>query len=91
MNVNLPEGADLTLYYRTAASDENIMDQRWVEQNIESQIPRDNDMTFREARFLAGGQGGSLRPFNQVQLKYVMTGGGMAPTVKDAAVKYLAV
>ena len=91
LNVNLPEGADLTVYYRTAASDENIMDQRWVEQYIESPLPRDNDMTFREAQFLAGGQGGSMRPFNQVQMKYVMTGGGMAPTLKSAAVKYLAV
>lgn len=91
LNVNLPDGADLRFYYRTAASDQNILDQRWIEQPIESPIPRDNDLTFREAQFLAGGKGGALRPFNQVQLKYVMTGGGKAPTIRNAGTRFLAV
>ena len=91
LNVNLPEGSDLRLYYRTASADGNILDQRWREQPIETQIPHDNDMTFREAQFLAGGMGGSMQPFNQVQLKYVMTGGSLPPTVKSAGIKFLAV
>ena len=91
LNVNLPDGADLRFYYRVAASDENILDQRWVEQPIQSTISKDNDLTFREAQFLAGGLGGSLKPFNQAQLKYVMTGGGKAPTIKSAGIRFLAV
>jgi hypothetical protein len=91
LNVNLPAGADLSFYYRTATSDQNILDQRWIEQSIESPIPRDNDLMFREAQFLAGGKGGALRPFNQVQLKYVMTGGGKAPTIRNAGARFLAV
>jgi len=89
--INLPFGSDLRLYYRVAASDENILDQRWIEQPIQSEISRDNDLTFREAHFLVGGMGGTTNPFNQAQLKYVMTGGGKAPTIKSAGIRFLAV
>lgn len=91
VKVNLPEGSDLKLYYRVASTDENILDKGWVEQPIESQIPRDNDMTFRDAQFLAGGKNGSLKPFTQAQLKYVMTGGGLCPSMRLAGAKFLAV
>lgn len=91
VKVNLPEGTDIICYYRTASSDENIMDKEWYEQPIETQIPRDNDLTFREAQFLAGGKGGSLKPFTQVQLKYVMNGtSALCPSMRLADAKFLA-
>ena len=81
VRINLPDGADLQFWYRTASSDQNINDQRWVNQSIEREIPNDNDQTIREAHFLAGGRGGSLRPFNQVQTKVVMLGSNLAPSI----------
>lgn len=88
VNVNLPDGADLQFWYRTASSDQNINDQRWVYQEIESAIPNDNDQTFREAHFLAGGQGGNLKPFNQVQTKVVLTGSLNPPMIAGIESNY---
>ena len=88
VKVNLPDGAGLQFWYRTASSDQNINDQRWVRQNIENEIPNDNDQTFREARFLAGGQGGNLKPFNQVQTKIVLTGTNAAPMLAGIESNY---
>lgn len=88
VRVNLPDGADLQFWYRTASSDQNINDQRWVNQEIESAIPNDNDQTFREAHFLAGGQGGNLKPFNQVQTKIVLTGSMNTPMLAGIESNY---
>lgn len=88
VKVNLPEGSDLQFWYRTASSDQNINDQRWVRQQIESPIPNDNDQTIREARFLAGGMGGYLNPFNQVQTKIVLTGTNSGPMLAGIESNY---
>lgn len=89
--VNLPDGADIKMYYRTASSDENIYDKRWIQQLPESTIPNDNDFTLRNAQFLAGGRGGFLEPFNQSQIKLVGFGRDLPFTIKDLAIKFLAV
>lgn len=89
--MNLPDGSDIDFYWRTASVDQNINDQYWTKQPKQDEIPNDNDMTFREARFLVGGQGGGMEPFNQVQMKYVFKGkGSRAPAMADWGSRYFA-
>ena len=91
LNVNIPDGADIEFWFRTASADQNINDLPWTRQNMENQIPNDNDQTYREARFLPGGAGGNLRPFNQAQAKIVMKGSSDHPTIRNLGITYCAV
>ena len=92
-DVNVPSGSNIDLYYRTAEADENIYDKNWVLQPPTSTIPNDNDQNYRQATFLAGGQGGTLKPFNQAQVKAVFRGtqASNSPSLKGLRIKYLAV
>jgi hypothetical protein len=92
-DVNLPSGSDVEFYYRTASADENIYDKNWVLHSPVSSIPNDNDQTFRETSYLPGGKGGTLKPFNQSQIKFVMKsrGGSTVPSIRNMRIKYLAV
>lgn len=92
-DVNLPSGSDVVFYYRTASADENIYDKPWVAHSPVSSIPNDNDQTFREVTYLPGGQGGTLKPFNQAQTKVVFKGGDVSnsPSLKGMRIKWLAV
>lgn len=89
--VNLPDGADVVMYYRTASADENIYEKYWTQQPPVNTIPADNSPTFRDAQWLAGGKGGTLKPFNQVQMKFVLKGDDQAAVIKNMRFRYLAV
>lgn len=89
--VNLPDGADIKMYYRTASSDENIYDKRWILQEPQSAIPNVNDLSLSNAQFLAGGRGGYLKPFNQSQIKLVGTGTNQPFLLKDLSIRFLAI
>ena len=89
--VNLPDGADVVMYYRTASADENIYEKYWTQLPPVYPVPSDNSSTFRDANWLAGGPGGTLKPFNQVQMKFILKGGDQAPIVRNLRFRYLAV
>ena len=82
-----PSEANFRLFYRTAASDENLIDKDFVEQSPEQTIAPDAE-NFREYRFLAGGNGGTLDDFTQYQVKIVMesTNTSRIPIFKDLRV-----
>jgi hypothetical protein len=72
---SVPSDHALDVYYRTASADENILDKYWTLAPETSNTPDDNSLTFRERTYLPGGRGGTLRPFNQAQVKIVFKAG----------------
>ncbi|MBM38637.1 MAG: hypothetical protein CMO97_06145 [Woeseia sp.] len=82
-----PSESNFRLFFRTAASDENLIDKAFVEQSPEQTIAPDAE-NFREYRFLAGGNSGSLDDFTQYQVKIVMesTNTSRIPIFKDLRV-----
>ena len=89
--INLSGDAEIGFYYRTAGADENIYEKNWVEQPMENSVPNDNSMRFREATWLPGGKNGTMKPFNQAQVKVVMKGGHGNATIRDIKIRHLAV
>ncbi len=86
----LPDSADVDFYFRTAQADEDITLQPWILQESREPLPRRNDGNYNRAEYLAGGQNGTLKPFNQAQTKWVMKGTGIAPAIKNLAITFLA-
>jgi len=89
--LNIPDASAIEMYYRTATSDENIYEKYWTRQPAVDDIPYDNSARYRDAQWLAGGKGGNLKPFNQVQVKFVMKGADAAPSMRNLRLRYLAV
>jgi len=89
--VNIPNDADIQMYFRTAGGDENINDKYWIYQEPVDNIPFDNSQVYRDAQWLPGGLGGDLKPFQQAQFKFVFIGGDRAPSIKNLRYRYLAV
>ena len=89
--INIPDATDIVMYYRTASADENIYEKYWTQQPLVDAVPYDNSGRFREAQWLAGGKGGTLKPFNQVQVKFVMKGADASPSMRNLRLRYLAV
>lgn len=91
---NRPPQADFQVYYRLASEGDSIRRTYWTLINPENTLPPDtNPNTFREYRYLIGGDGGTLKPFNQFQLKIVMrsTSSAHVPTFRDLRAIALAV
>ena len=82
--------SNVKVYYRVGAADENLNDLVWILQPEFSTIVKDAQM--RKVKFLAGGQSGTLKPFNQAQTKLIIEGTDPANTAKigDVVVKWLA-
>ena len=89
--VNIPDAANIVMYYRTASSDENIYEKGWRVQSPVDDIPYDNSGRYRDAQWLVGGKNGTMKPFNQVQVKFVMLGADAAPSMRNLRIRYLAV
>ena len=89
-SVNIPKDAEIDFYFRTAGGDENIYDKSWELQEMEYTIPKDNNLTLREATWLPGGRNGALKPFNQAQVKMVMRGADRNATIRNLKLRYLA-
>jgi hypothetical protein len=91
-DARVPSQAGVQFYYRTTAADGNIQDEKWILQEPENTVPKDNDLTVREYNFLPGGQNGGLQAFQQVQTKVVMTSTSSAavPFVKNLTWRVLA-
>lgn len=90
---NRPAAASFDVYYRTNAEVENIFDESWVLLPSESNIPSDeNPNVFREYRYLAGGDTGTLLAYDELQIKIVFrsTNSAKVPVIQDLRVIALA-
>lgn len=90
---NRPAAASFDVYYRTNAEVENIFDENWVLLSAESNMPSDeNPSVFREYRYLAGGDTGTLLAFDALQIKIVFksTNSAKVPVIQDLRVIALA-
>jgi hypothetical protein len=79
-----PNAASITLYYRTATGEENILDKEWTSQATEVSVAPD-EANFSEYNYLIGGTEGTLTPFTEYQLKLVFesTNSSKIPVIKD--------
>ena len=88
--LSVPSASNVKVYFRVGASDENLNDLNWTLQPEYNTIVKDG--VTRKVKFLAGGQNGTLKPFNQAQTKIVIIGTNPAFTAKigGVVVKWLA-
>ena len=94
LTANRPSGTDFEVYFRTATSDEILTDKSFTLQAAENTLPTDDNFrSFREYRYLVGGQGGSLPSFTQAQVKIVMRSSNEArvPRIRDLRIIALSV
>ena len=92
-SANRPASADFQVYYRVATDGDILSDLDWTLIAAEDSIPSDEDPNiFREYTYLPGGEGGSLDPFTQFQVKIVMRSQNSAkvPVFRDLRVIALA-
>ena len=89
VGINLPEDAGVDFYFRTAQADQDITLQPWILQEPRNPLVNRNDGEFAQTEYLAGGQNGTMKPFNQAQTKFVMKGGSKNPSLKTISIKYL--
>jgi hypothetical protein len=83
---NVPGGAKVDLYYRTAVEGENITEKNWVYDAPENTLPTDeNPAIFREYTNLVGGDDGDLDAFTEFQIKLVLRSlnSSKVPMVRD--------
>jgi hypothetical protein len=93
LSANRPSEADFQVYYRTSTDGAILGDASWTLIAAEDSIPSDdNPSIYREYRYLPGGDGGSLDPFTQLQVKIVMrsTNSSKVPVFRDLRVIALA-
>lgn len=91
LEANVPEACDFQLYFRTGTSDEVLADKTFTLVTPENTLPKDsNPLTFREYRYLIGGQGGDLVAFTKYQLKIVMRSTNQALVPKFQSLRSIA-
>ena len=89
LTANRPAATDFEVYYKIAASDEILNDINWVLMPEQTANPSDeNPFVYRQYQYLAGGPGGGLSAFTQMQIKIVFRSTNSA---KTAAIKDLRV
>lgn len=91
---NRPPQSDFQVYWRTAAASDNINQKIWTLVPSETNLPPDtNRNIFREYRYLVGGDGGTMDPFVQFQVKIVMrsTSSAKVPSFRDLRIITMAV
>ncbi len=94
LTANRPNGTDFEVYYRTGTADEVITEKSYTLQAPETTLPTDeNQLTFREYRYLVGGQNGSLPAFSKFQVKVVFRSVNSAkvPRIRDLRIIALSV
>ena len=91
---NRPPEADFQVYWRCGDASVDLEQNLWTLVTPENTLPPDtNKNTFREYRYLVGGEGGALPPFTKFQTKIVMrsTNSAQVPTFRDLRVIALAI
>jgi hypothetical protein len=85
---------NIYMYYRTCSANENIYDQSWVYKAPTTPYQYSNSHSdFNEQVWLPGDRGGTLKAFQQVQIKFVMKSvdNSKVPLIKNYRLKCLAV
>jgi hypothetical protein len=91
---NRPPESDFQVYWKVASAGDDIKRSAWTLVNSETVLPVDtNKNIFREYRYLVGGDGGTMSPFTQFQVKIVMrsTNSAKVPSFRDLRIISLAV
>ena len=94
LSANRPNGTDFQLFFRTGTADEVINEKSFTLQEPETTLPTDeNPNTFREYRYLIGGQNGVLPSFTKFQVKIVFrsTNSASVPRITDLRIIALSV
>lgn len=94
LGANRASEADFLVYYRVGSEGENLGTKSWTRVVEQVSMPADaNPNIFREYRYLVGGEGGTMLPFTEYQLKIVFrtTNSSKVPAIKDLRVIALAV
>jgi hypothetical protein len=84
----------INMYYRTCSANENIYDQSWVYKAPTTPYQYSNSHSdFNEQVWLPGDRGGTLKAFQQVQIKFIMKSvdNSKVPLIKNYRLKCLAV
>lgn len=93
---NKPPQSEFLVYWRTASAGDAINTRGWTLVTPDSTSPvltfDTNPNIFREYRYLVGGDGGTMQPFTQFQVKIVMrsTSSAKVPSFRDLRVISLA-
>lgn len=91
-NYTKPAGSTFEFYYRTSNGSENIYEQPWILQSPTTPLVTTVRNGRRSAIYLAGGKGGYLNSFTQIQGKFVFrsTNSSNVPTISSMKWKFLA-
>lgn len=94
-DLNIPaDNTSFDLYYRTAVSNSDILEQVWIPAPTVGTVPpvSGNENQYIPYESIIGGQNGLLEPFNQFQTKIVFTSSNAAfsPTLRNFKSKFLA-
>ena len=84
----MPAGAAIDFYYRTAQAGENITELNWIAGQSIAPVPGTAAGQFTVAQYQPGGKNGSLSPFQQAQMKFVMRGSEESPALRGLQIKY---
>jgi len=91
---NRPTGSLIDVYYKTGTEDTILTDIDWTLAELEAPVSiSDNIYSYKEYRYLIGGDAGDLAAFTTFQVKIVFyaNNNSKVPTVKDLRVIALGV
>lgn len=94
VGANRPEGTSFDMYYRVSDDGTGLDNKDWILVEPDSLLAADDQpWVFKQYEYLLGGDGGSLAPFVQFQLKIVMnsTNTAKVPRIRDLRAIALAV
>lgn len=90
-DTNQPAGSNSRVYIRYGEGVEDLRDRPWEEMDQVGFVPDNNGPQFNQVQFLAGGQNGTLNPFNSAQVKVVGTGLDEPLALKTISLNFLSV
>lgn len=89
--VYLPANSSVDCYYRIGSADQNISELNWILAEPVQAVPTTGSNVTTELKWLPGKQNGTLNPFQQSQVKFVMKGIDKGPQLKNISIRTLAV
>lgn len=90
-DVYLPTNSSVDCYYRVGSADQNLSELNWILATPLQAVPTTGSNVSTELKWLPGRQNGTLNPFQQSQVKFVMKGIDKGPQLKGITIRTLAV